>query len=74
MWAFCKFNNKHLQPIVDSHLGKGPTTKSDEFLEKFQTVFIFGKLCCNFFIMDMAIPDICHERHEYVRVKFFWPV
>ena len=20
------------------------------------------------------IPDICHERHEYVRVNFFWPV
>ena len=39
MWAFCKFNNKHLQPIVDSHLGKGPTTKSDEFLDKFQTAF-----------------------------------
>ena len=39
-------------------LGKGPATKSDEFLEKFQTAFdhsplIFGKLCCNFFIMDM---------------------
>ena len=20
------------------------------------------------------IPDICHERHEYIRVNFFWPV
>ena len=20
------------------------------------------------------IPDICHERHEYIRVIFFWPV
>ena len=21
-----------------------------------------------------GIPDICHERHEYIRVNFFWPV
>ena len=21
-----------------------------------------------------TIPDICHEPHEHVRVKFFWPV
>ena len=21
-----------------------------------------------------SIPDICHERHEYIRVIFFWPV
>ena len=21
-----------------------------------------------------SIPDICHERHEYIRVKNFWPV
>ena len=21
-----------------------------------------------------AISDICHERHEYIHVKFFWPV
>ena len=39
--------------------GKGGNTKSDEFLEKFQTAFdpphlIFGKLCCKFFIMDMV--------------------
>ena len=20
------------------------------------------------------IPDICHERHEYIRANFFWPV
>ena len=20
------------------------------------------------------IPDICHERHEYICVNFFWPV
>ena len=20
------------------------------------------------------IPHICHERHEYIRVNFFWPV
>ena len=37
--------------------GKSGVTKSDEFLEKFQTAFdpplIFGKLCCKFFIMDM---------------------
>ena len=36
------------------YLGKDPATKSDEFLEKFQTPFspppplIFGKLYCNF--------------------------
>ena len=40
-------------------LGKSPATKSDDFLEKFQTALdppplIFGKLCCNFFIMDMV--------------------
>ena len=23
---------------------------------------------------DIFIPDICHERHEYIRVNFFWPV
>ena len=23
---------------------------------------------------DDSIPDICHERHEYIRVNFFWPV
>ena len=22
----------------------------------------------------LTIPDICHERHEYIRVNFFWPV
>ena len=22
----------------------------------------------------LTIPDICHEPHEHVRVKFFWPV
>ena len=22
----------------------------------------------------LVIPDICHERHKYVRVNFFWPV
>ena len=38
-------------------LGKDPATKSDEFLEKFQTTFdpplIFEKLCCKFFLMDI---------------------
>ena len=38
-------------------LGKDPATKSDDFLEKFQTAFdpplIFGKLYCKFFVMDM---------------------
>ena len=30
--------------------------KSDEFSEEFRTTppLIFGKLCCNFFIMDMV--------------------
>ena len=23
---------------------------------------------------SIAIPDICHEPHEHVRVNFFWPV
>ena len=23
---------------------------------------------------EIFIPDICHERHEYTRVNFFWPV
>ena len=23
---------------------------------------------------ETVIPDICHERHEYIRVNFFWPV
>ena len=22
----------------------------------------------------VSIPHICHERHEYIRVNFFWPV
>ena len=36
-------------------LGKGGATKSNEFSEKIQTAFEpphFGKLECNFFIMD----------------------
>ena len=39
-------------------LGRGLGTKTDNFLEKFQTAFdaptplICRKLCCNFFIMD----------------------
>ena len=24
--------------------------------------------------LKSSIPDICHERHEYVRANFFWPV
>ena len=39
-------------------LGKDAATKSDDILEKFQMAFdpplIFGKLYCNFFIMDMV--------------------
>ena len=47
-----------LSPLV-ADLGKGPATKSDGFLEKFQTAFdppplIFGKSYSNFFIMDMV--------------------
>ena len=38
--------------------GKSPATKLDDFLEKFQTAFdpplTFGKLYCNFFVMDMV--------------------
>ena len=39
--------------------GKDPATKSGDFLEQFQTAFgppplIFGKLFCNFFVMDMV--------------------
>ena len=45
----------HIHPYKEM----GPATKSDDFLEKFQTAFdppplIFGKLCCKFFIMDMV--------------------
>ena len=41
-------------------LGKGPATKSDEFLEKCQTDFdlppplIFGEFYCNFFMTYMV--------------------
>ena len=39
-------------------IGKDPATKSDEFLEKFQTHFdpplIFGKSYRKFFVMDMV--------------------
>ena len=40
-------------------IGTGGGTKTDDFLEKFQTAFdppplIFGKLYCKFFIMDMV--------------------
>ena len=57
--------------------GKDPTTKLDEFLEKFQMAFdpplIFGKLCCNFFIMDMVAymqvrgPDSMKSMHMISR-------
>ena len=48
--------------LLPWQLGKDPATKSDEFLEKFQTDFypssppslIFGKLCCNFVKVDMV--------------------
>ena len=41
-------------PTLSALLGKGPATKWDDFLEKFQTAFdplpvSFGKLYCNFF-------------------------
>ena len=26
------------------------------------------------FVKPTPIPDICHERHEYIRVNFFWTV
>ena len=39
-------------------LGKGPATKSDEFLDKFQTAFdplsYLENYIANFFIMDMV--------------------
>ena len=43
-----------LSKTISSNLDKGGATKSDEFLEKFQTAFdpaplIFGKLYRNFF-------------------------
>ena len=25
-------------------------------------------------VKDTLIPDICHERHEYIHANFFWPV
>ena len=41
-----------------SMLGKGPATKSDEFLEQFQTAFEppphFWKIYCRFFMTDMV--------------------
>ena len=44
--------------LLSLSLGKGSATKSDDFLEKYQTAFdpplIFGKLCCNFFIIVMV--------------------
>ena len=47
----CVITSQALTPV--SHLGKGGYTKTDEFLEKFQTAFdpplIFGKSCCAFF-------------------------
>ena len=43
-------------------LGKSPATKSDEFLEEFQTAFDppphFWKIILQFFIMDIWIMDI----------------
>ena len=51
-------------PIISVciYLGKGLATNLDDFLEKFQTAFDppppFGKLYCNFFIMDM-VAYIC---------------
>ena len=44
--------------LLSLSLGKGGATKSGDFLEKYQTAFdpplIFGKLCCNFFIVYMV--------------------
>ena len=48
---------KPLETRVALLLWTGHATKSDEFSEKFQTAstpLIFGKLHCNFFIMDMV--------------------
>ena len=27
--------------------------------------------CLSLFCGEIIIPDICHERHEYIRVNFF---
>ena len=51
--SFC-----HRSASTFTLLRKDPVTKSDDFLEKFQNAFepplIFGRLCCNFFVMDMV--------------------
>ena len=44
---------------ITNKLGKGGCTNLDEFSGKFQTAFdlpplIFGKLYCNFFMIDMV--------------------
>ena len=63
-WGSTKKNGKIKDLVLNCTiflpppLGKGPATKLDEFLEKFQTAFdppplIFRKLHCNFFRMDM---------------------
>ena len=58
-----KFTLYLIMAYIGQFLGKGPATKLDDFLEKFQTAFdpplpprplIFGKSCWNLFIMDMV--------------------
>ena len=55
-----KKHKLHLKYVVFIYLGKDPATKSEGFLEKFQTAFEppppphFWKIILQFFIMDMV--------------------
>ena len=42
--------------------------------EKLTFVTIFENHTMGFLEFMKLIPDICHERHEYIRVNFFGPV
>ena len=43
--------------------------------EEVQSMFRIGsEFAQSMFRLCSVIPDICHERHEYIRVNFYWPV
>ena len=60
MNPFSYFDIMYLVNCTNDKLGTDGATKSDEFSKKFQTAFdpppplIFGKLYCNFFLMNMV--------------------
>ena len=54
-----------------------------QLLEVTHMKFVVARECCRSVssqsgrqlqLEPEAIPDICHEPHEHVRVNFFWPV